>query len=389
MKMDILMASKYRGCLLGALLGDCLGAPYEGESLVSKVVLQQYFDKLGGPYFKAPVKMYTDDTAMTKCLLNNILSNRGVEPRDLAKRFTVEYFNEPRRGYGQNVIDVFHKLRAEKFEDPFGPARAQFNGSGSYGNGGAMRIAPIALFYYKSLSDVIENAKVSTKVTHTNKKGVDGAVLQAVAICQSLQSNPEGKLNPQEFSDKLFNVMASVEKDEEGKNKTTVLMLHSQFCALGANGTDCLNSLRSCHALRAEGQHWSHRLGLDDPTPYQAQLRVVKDLLEKGDAASDEEVQMKLGTSVAALYSVPTAIFCFLRARTNIPEIETDNPFRRTLQYAISLGGDTDTIASMAGAIAGAFYGDSFIPENLKKHCESSQEISDLADSLYDLTKKA
>ncbi|GLH00526.1 Putative adp-ribosylglycohydrolase posttranslational modification [Gryllus bimaculatus] len=346
MKMDILMASKYRGCLLGALLGDCLGAPYEGESLVSKVVLQQYFDKLGGPYFKAPVKMYTDDTAMTKCLLNNILSNRGVEPRDLAKRFTVEYFNEPRRGYGQNVIDVFHKLRAEKFEDPFGPARAQFNGSGSYGNGGAMRIAPIALFYYKSLSDVIENAKVSTKVTHTNKKGVDGAVLQAVAICQSLQSNPEGKLNPQEFSDKLFNVMASVEKDEEG-------------------------------------------LGLDDPTPYQAQLRVVKDLLEKGDAASDEEVQMKLGTSVAALYSVPTAIFCFLRARTNIPEIETDNPFRRTLQYAISLGGDTDTIASMAGAIAGAFYGDSFIPENLKKHCESSQEISDLADSLYDLTKKA
>lgn len=48
-----LLTSKVRGCLVGALLGDCLGSPYEGESNVSKVVLQNYFDKLSGPYFKS------------------------------------------------------------------------------------------------------------------------------------------------------------------------------------------------------------------------------------------------------------------------------------------------------------------------------------------------
>lgn len=45
-------------------------------------------------------------------------------------------------------------------------------------------------------------------------------------------------------------------------------------------------------------------------------------LLNKKEGADDEEVEKILGTSVAALYSVPTAIFCFLRACAPIPEIE-------------------------------------------------------------------
>lgn len=48
------MLSKYRGSLLGSLLGDCYGAPFEGDTFTtgSKIVLQKYFDKLEGPYFK-------------------------------------------------------------------------------------------------------------------------------------------------------------------------------------------------------------------------------------------------------------------------------------------------------------------------------------------------
>lgn len=49
----LLMASKFRGCLAGALLGDCLGATFEFEGEVSKGQLQKYFDKLDGPYFKS------------------------------------------------------------------------------------------------------------------------------------------------------------------------------------------------------------------------------------------------------------------------------------------------------------------------------------------------
>lgn len=62
---------------------------------------------------------------------------------------------------------------------------------------------------------------------------------------------------------------------------------------------------------------------------------------------------------------------------------QTDNIFRRTIQYAISFGGDTDTIASMAGAIAGAYVGEKQIGENLQKQCEFSSEMVKIADNLY------
>jgi len=67
----------------------------------------------------------------------------------LCGRFVKEFFLEPNRGYGGNVISVFESLRRENYEYPYGPAERQFDGKGSYGNGGAMRISPGALFTIK------------------------------------------------------------------------------------------------------------------------------------------------------------------------------------------------------------------------------------------------
>jgi poly(ADP-ribose) glycohydrolase ARH3 len=41
------LASRFRGCMLGSLIGDCLGQPFEGEERpISKSVLNSYFEKL-------------------------------------------------------------------------------------------------------------------------------------------------------------------------------------------------------------------------------------------------------------------------------------------------------------------------------------------------------
>ena len=41
------LASRFRGCMLGSLVGDCLGQPFEGEERpISKSVLNSYFEKL-------------------------------------------------------------------------------------------------------------------------------------------------------------------------------------------------------------------------------------------------------------------------------------------------------------------------------------------------------
>lgn len=107
----------------------------------------------------------------------------------------------------------------------------------------------------------------------------------------------------------------------------------------------------------------------------------MRDLLNKEHPPSDEEVVNVLGHSVNALYSVPTAIYCFLRT-SQILDPER-SPLTQTLEYTISLGGDTDTIGSMACALSGAFYSDSVIAESLIKHCEYSEEIKKMADDLY------
>lgn len=124
------------------------------------------------------------------------------------------------------------------------------------------------------------------------------------------------------------------------------------------------------------------RLGMEE-RPYSSRLKKVGELLDQ-DVVSREEVVSELGNGIAAFESVPTAIYCFLRCMEPHPEIpSTFNSLQRTLIYSISLGGDTDTIATMAGAIAGAYYGMEQVPESWQQSCEGFEETDVLAQSLH------
>lgn len=160
----------------------------------------------------APKKPYTDDTAMTKSVAKTLIDKQEVDQKELSKNFVEQYFKEPNRDYGGGVIQVFDKLKENNCEDILTPAQEQFNGTGSYGNGGAMRISPIPIFYCKDSDDVvIEMTKKTVEITHTHKLGMNGAVLQALAIHMAVQMNPEEKLNVQEFVSKLKEKMEKVE----------------------------------------------------------------------------------------------------------------------------------------------------------------------------------
>ncbi|KAL1123374.1 hypothetical protein AAG570_002459 [Ranatra chinensis] len=335
------IASKFRGALIGALLGDCLGAPFEGDERVSKSVLQKYFDKLEGPHFKAPFKQYTDDTAMTKCVAESLIHSGGFNEEDMAKRFVEEYYRNPKRGYGANVVSIFGKLRSTDLKDVWQPAREQFSGRGSYGNGGAMRVSPIALYCHKNYQQMIDFCGKTTALTHTNTLGINGALLQCIAVHQSLEQSPNDPIDEKKFSFDLISKMSKIEEKSSPE--------------------------------------------VESKTPYIDQLKLVQKLLEKNKGSTlddDEEVVESLGNTIAALYSVPTAVYCFLRAQSTIKDMEVDNPFRRTLQYSISLGGDTDTIASMAGAISGAYHGYGMINANVQRHCEGVEKMLDIANEL-------
>ncbi|XP_060531177.1 ADP-ribosylhydrolase ARH3-like [Cylas formicarius] len=345
--VDVLLKGKFRGAMLGSLLGDCLGAPFESQEFISKVILQRYLDKLEDPEFKSPFKKYTDDTAMMKSVAKFLVEKPDGDYRYIAKLFVEEFFQSPGRGYGQNVVNVFRKLKNSKYEDIFKPAQKQFGGLGSYGNGGAMRIAPIALFYHSDYENMVRVASESTKITHSNVLGINGAILQCLAIHQSLLIDPtKGSVDSKQFLDNLSEKIKVVEDDFQDDD--------NEFA-----------------------------------TAYQEKLQRIMSLLDKEHSDDlDDMVILTLGNGISAYESVPTAIYCFLRAQKMIPNIDTSNIFRRTIQYAISLGGDTDTIACMAGAIAGAYLGQPSINESILKHCERYEEIIEMSDNLFNACVK-
>ncbi|XP_008118879.1 ADP-ribosylhydrolase ARH3 [Anolis carolinensis] len=339
-----LSRSRFRGCLLGALLGDCLGGGFEARESVSLTELLQFVGTLQPPRpaSEEEVLIYSDDTAMTHCVVKSLLAKRDFDEVDMAKRFAEEYKRDPDRGYGAGVITVFKKLLSSKCRDVFEPAREQFNGKGSYGNGGAMRVAGIPLAY-SSIQDVKKFAKLSAQLTHSNSLGYNGAILQALAVHYALQ----GGLNREEFLEQLIGHMEEVEGDDK--------------------------SLADARLVGYE------------ELPFSKRLKKVKEFLEKSGVPKSDVVE-ELGNGIAALQSVPTAIYSFLRCMESHPDIpEEYNSLQRTIIYCISLGGDTDTIATMAGAIAGAYYGEEQVPQSWKHNCESYEDTETLADSLYDL----
>lgn len=180
-------------------------------------MLKKFLDTLHAKTSSGVRNPYTDDTAMTKsvakCLINY---DAGSFQKTLAVNFVKEYFNAPTRGYGSGVIDLFHNLKKSKFEDFLMPARRQFNGQGSFGNGAAMRVSPVALYCFnKSDEFLIDLAEKTSMVTHANVIGVNGAILQALAIHQNLKMDSREEIDINDYVDKLLEKFGKIETGQD------------------------------------------------------------------------------------------------------------------------------------------------------------------------------
>ncbi len=122
---------------------------------------------------------YTDDTTMALALFE-VLSKFGRIDQDaLARRFAARYRAAPWRGYGAGA----HRLLAQILggTDWRVAAAAVFRG-GSFGNGSAMRIAPLAAYLAEDgYEKVAEQAALASAVTHAHPEGIAGGIAVAVA----------------------------------------------------------------------------------------------------------------------------------------------------------------------------------------------------------------
>lgn len=298
------MKDRYRGALVGTAVGDALGAPVEGRHTTRTYVAS--LDR------ETPELTYTDDTAMTIGVAESLLEAGGFDGHHLALNFARHYAAEPWRGYGASPPEVFGKLERGV---PWNEAAASlFGGSGSFGNGAAMRVAPVALFAHPDTHTVASLARQTAIITHTHPEGIDGAVSQAVAVDRVLARRPTTPLDP------------------------TALIQEIQSCLTTAIFRDKLSYLAASVGHR-----------------------------------SSQDLAQVLGSGVSAHSSVPTALACFLIHAHSFPD---------AIRAAISLGGDTDTIAAMTGALSGAYLGLGAIPPAWRR-AEGHDRLIGLADRLY------
>jgi len=300
------LRSKFLGSLVGVALGDAIGASREGHGMAAEQDIR-HIAKIEHPL------RYTDDTHMTIGVAESLIENRGFNGAHMAKCFADNYFKEPWRGYGPGPPRVFQLLRNGHAWDK---AASHIYPGGSFGNGAAMRVAPIGLLLWNDPANLREVAYQISMITHSHSLGMEGAGLQGRAIALAVAENPDNQLDSQTFISRL--------------------------------------------------------LEFTTEDVYRSKITKFSSLLERSD--DRQTVVRELGHGIEAFNSVPTAIFCFLAHPKD---------FTSAIVYAVSLGGDTDTIASMAGAISGAYLSIEAVPHAWQAHLENRDYIAKLADRLW------
>lgn len=301
------LVQRFRGSLLGLAVGDGLGARFEGQSAEA---IQSRFPNPPSLIQRPPnyELYYTDDTQMMIGVAETLVQVGQIDEERLYRSFVANY--DPNRGYGRGARAV---LEAQEYgRDPREVSERMFPG-GSYGNGAAMRVAPIGLLFRDDHDMLWEQARLSSLTTHTHPLGIEGA--QIVALAVALAS----KMKTFDRDAFIESILARVATADYRDKLTSVLVTRS----------------------------------LD-------QLAM-------------------LGNRIEAVHSAPTAIACFAM----FPD-----SYEQAVGTAVLLGGDTDTIAAMAGAIAGAFLGSDAIPAHLLDILENDTKgrdyIMELADRLHD-----
>jgi poly(ADP-ribose) glycohydrolase ARH3 len=204
--MDSSLSQKYLGGMIGSALGDAIGEL--AFRYPTREVLSAQID------FQENL-IYTDDTAMAIGLAQSLKRTGKIDQKDLGDTFRTNFYQEPWRGYASGPPTVFSLVQelGISYQEA---ARRLFNGSGSFGNGGAMRIAPLALFFHDS-PELYEYACESAQVTHAHPVGTDGAALLALAIAQAVRQDPNKPFRHRDFTAMLVDNARTIEMQKKIK----------------------------------------------------------------------------------------------------------------------------------------------------------------------------
>jgi ADP-ribosylglycohydrolase len=322
--------SRLAGCLLGQALGDALGFVVEAQP--PEVARAYVNDRLRTGRAceqsnpRYPFGQYSDDTQLARELLRSFAERGKWDPSAFAGRVAQLFRDRLDVGAGRGT-------RAAAFRLLMGVPWSESGTPAPYaGNGSAMRAGPLGLLF-ADLEDACRAARQQSRITHLDPRCAAGAVVVASAVWYAARSEPV-------VPDQLIEGIArSAEVDDKSV-------------------ADAVRGLADWVALPppAAARH-VHESGLDPAHP---------------------EWQ---GISAYVTPSVLWSLYAFLR---------TPDEYWETICTAVEVGGDTDTMAAIAGAISGTRVGLAALPQDLLSRLTDqgewgADELIQLAESCSEL----
>jgi ADP-ribosylglycohydrolase len=333
-------SSRARGALYGLAIGDALGMPTQ---LLSRREITERWGALlpgfepappGHPIAAGmPAGAVTDDTEQA-VLLGRLLVRGGgeVDPRELATALVGWEHDMAERG----SLDLLGPSTKRAVAAVMAGTPPEEAGASGDTNGAAMRIAPVGIAVplnpppRDDLSTLVDHVVAASRVTHNTGIALAGAAAVAAAVSAGVSG--------------------------------------AGIAAATALAVDAAR-------IAADRGRWV--AGADVAARIEWATGLVA---SRTQAQAAEVIYTLVGTSLATQESVPAA-FAVLAA---VP----DDPWQACL-LAASLGGDCDTIAAMAGAIAGACHGvTAFPPEAIAVIDAQGLGLGPLADDLYALRSR-
>lgn len=330
MKIDYF--DKFSGTLFGVAIGDTLGHPFEG---VIREDIHSYFTDFK-EFIKSHKKLfntYTDDTQLTLHTAEALIQSSGFNLDNLIREY-IKWLDDPPIGPGYGCLTSIHKLR---YGIPWQEAA-----SNSGGNGTAMRISPVGLFYCNNLKALKTVALKSSIITHSHPAASAGAIVVARAIAYLMEKSPNTGFSVDEFFDVII---SSISNSQEN--------IWEEFVEILGKIKKNLN------------------ISIDSGLIKFSQIGVKPPYF----------IEQYFGKAFVHPYTLSTvacAIFIFLHRLDS---------FEECIFELATAGGDSDTVGAIGGSLAGAYFGLKNIPFELRKLVKNHKYILKVSESLYNKFK--
>jgi ADP-ribosyl-[dinitrogen reductase] hydrolase len=187
----ISIIDRFIGSLIGLACGDAVGTTVEFKQRGSFFPVT---DMVGGGPFKLRPGEWTDDTSMALCLASSLLESKGFDPDNQMRKY-VDWWKNGYMSSTGYCFDIGHTtLSAIEHYQFDGEAFSGSTDPYSAGNGSIMRLAPIILYYYPDLKNILFYSRESSRTTHAAEECLDACQLMGEIIYRALEGRDKQEI---------------------------------------------------------------------------------------------------------------------------------------------------------------------------------------------------